>query len=182
MHKSLRAMDIAAEVDISSSAVTSSRSRGGARKRSKSCVDKATKRQKTQSDKENADVQAIQQVAASDLVAAVLGEVDGQLHIATFNSRSAFWEKLKVSDLLLNLCTFLQDAYVTLYSRCGKGKDKHTVTFCEISVRLVFIARTDYESILTTKVSRFTVNMPRSRGTINNILLVATLYQFLCDC
>ena len=128
------AMDIAAEVEISSSAVISSRSRGGARKRSKSCVDKATKRQKTQSNKENADVeskkkrrtltqkgqraieQAIQQVAASDLVAAVLGEVDGQLHIATFNSRSAFWEKLKVSDLLINLCTSLQDTYVTLSS------------------------------------------------------------------
>ena len=137
-------MNIAAEVEIST---TARNIRGGAKKRPKGCLDRATKRRKTQGDKENADVepkkkskrksptltqksqraivQAIQQVATSDLVAAVLGEVDDQLHIATFSGRSAFWEKLKVSDLLPNLCTSLQNTYVTAYSSCGKGKDKY---------------------------------------------------------
>ena len=86
------AMNIAAEVEIST---TARNIRGGAKKRPKGCLDRATKRRKTQGDKENADVepkkkskrksptltqksqraivQAIQQVATSDLVAAVLG-------------------------------------------------------------------------------------------------------------
>jgi hypothetical protein len=134
-------MDIAAEVEITT---TTKKIRGSAKKRAKGSVGEA-KRRKVQSNKENAEpkkkskrtrptltqksqrtiVQAIQQVATSDLVASVLGEVDDQLHIATFSNRSAFWEKLKVSDLLPKLCTSLKDTYVTTYTSCGKGKDKY---------------------------------------------------------
>ena len=136
-------MDIAAEVEITT---TTKKICGSAKKRAKGSQGEA-KRRKTLSNKENAEVepkkkskctrptliqksqrtivQAIQQVAASDLVASVLGEVDDQLHIATFSNISAFWEKLKVSDLLPNLCTSLKDTYVTAYTSCGKGKDKY---------------------------------------------------------
>lgn len=70
-------------------------------------------------------VEAIDQVAGDDLLAAVLEDVDDQLHIATFSSRSAFWKKLKVSDLLPNLCISLKSMYIAAYTKCGKGKDKY---------------------------------------------------------
>ena len=57
-------------------------------------------------------------------MAAVLGEVDDQLHIATFSRRSEFWEKLKLTDLLASVCTSLEEIYVAVYTKCGKGKDK----------------------------------------------------------
>ena len=71
----------------------------------------------------------------SDLVASVLGEVDDQLHIATFSNRLAFWEKLKVSDLLPNLCTSLKDMYVVPSAsnyRPGQGCQRLAERSCTI--------------------------------------------------
>ena len=64
-------------------------------------------------------LQAIRQVESANLLAAVLGEVDDQLHIAVFSGRSAFWEKLNVTDLLPSVCTSLKDVYRAVYAKCG---------------------------------------------------------------
>ena len=87
--------------------------------------------------------------------ASVLGEVDNQVHI-TFSSRSAFWEKLKISDLLPNLCTSLKGTYITAYTSCAKGKDKY------MSFQLEWYGRCSY--LLQDSTPDTTTDSPRYTG------------------
>ena len=53
-------------------------------------------------------VTAINVVSKSELVAAVLEHVDKELHIGSFQDRSMFWGKLKVSNMLVTFSECLR--------------------------------------------------------------------------
>lgn len=139
---------VAAEVDITSKA-------GTKRKRScRSATEKPKKsRKKSKSNKENNDVlpeaeseslkkrskstrclkkaekqavaTAINKVDKTELVACVLEHVDKELHIRSFQDRSIFWDKLKVSNMLVTICECLRELYESTYIKYSAGKEKH---------------------------------------------------------
>lgn len=122
--KNICEMEIAAEIEVSSS-------RGTTRKRrSKPSQDEAQpKKQKrikqtlTIKHRRNI-VKNLKQVSKEDFLAAILQKVDGELHIAHFVCRAQFWSKLKVSNLFVKVCSYLKELYISIYTECGKGKDK----------------------------------------------------------
>ena len=50
--------------------------------------------------------------------------MDDEAHIKAFPCRSEFWDSLKVSDLLPNICESLKSMYQATYTSSAKGKDK----------------------------------------------------------
>ena len=68
---------------------------------------------------------AINKVDKSELIASVLEHVDKELHIRSFQDRLMFWERLKVSDMLMTVCECLKELYESTYSKCSTGKEKH---------------------------------------------------------
>ena len=88
------------------------------KKKSKSirCLKKAEKQ---------AVATAINKVDKSELVASVLEYVDKELHVRSFEERIKFWGKLKVSNMVVTVCECLRALYVSTYSKCSTGKEKH---------------------------------------------------------
>ena len=68
---------------------------------------------------------AILNVDKFDLTAAVLEQVDKELHIRSFEDRLKFWETMKVSNMVMTLCESLKALYESIYTKCSKGKEKH---------------------------------------------------------
>ena len=88
------------------------------KKKSKStrCLKKAEKQ---------AVATAINKVDKSELVASVLEYVDKELHIHSFQERSTFWEKLKVSNILVTISECLRELYESTYiSKFSAGREK----------------------------------------------------------
>ena len=51
--------------------------------------------------------------------------MDKELHIRSFEDRSIFWEKLKISDTLIAVCESLRALFESTYTKCSARKEKH---------------------------------------------------------
>ena len=114
---------IGAEIDVKTS-----RPKRGKRKRApgKENRESAKKTKRCLNQREQRAISdAVLNTDKADLLSAVLQQVDDEQHIKAFPCRSEFWDNLKVSDMLSNICEYLKTMYQATYASCSKGKDKH---------------------------------------------------------
>ena len=104
--------DIATEVEVKA-------------KRPKNAPKDSTKRRSLRKSEKKALVSVISKADTTDLVAAVLHQVDSEQHLHFFPQRLEVWEKLKISNLFQILCECFKKLYISIYTDYCTGSDKY---------------------------------------------------------